>query len=228
MSKKYCNKRNISKKEKQSNIFCINLEERIDRWIKVKEEVKKLGNNYKVIRVKAIKHKIPQYGLILTLAKLVKYAKKKDLKYIHFIEDDLLLHPHSKAIFENTFKNIPEDYDIFLGGSYWFQDMKKVTPGLTKVGDFSSLHFTIIKNTLYDEILELKNKIDNNELIILKNVDRYFGNMSKTGKINVYLSWPMFAKQEDDYSDMVSRKTDYNSIEFCKRNNLEFMNGFDL
>ena len=92
MSKKYCNKRNIAKKEKQNNIFCINLEERIDRWVKVKEEVKKLGNNYKLIRVNAIKHKTPQYGLILTLAKLVKYAKKKNLKYIHFIEDDLLLH----------------------------------------------------------------------------------------------------------------------------------------
>ena len=50
-----------------------------------------MGEGYKLIRVEAIKHTPPQVGLILTLSKLVRYAKSKNLKDILFIEDDLIL-----------------------------------------------------------------------------------------------------------------------------------------
>ena len=192
-----------------------------------KEEIKKLGEGYKLVRVDAIKHNPPQVGLILTLSKLVRYAKNKNLKDILFIEDDLILHDHSKSIFETTYKNLPKNCDIFLGGSYWYQDMRKVKPGLVQVGDFSSLHFTILKDTAYDKILQAESDYKNNKLTYTNNIDRYLGQMSKEGKLNVYLSWPMFAKQEDDFSNMVNKETSYNSTSFINGNNLKFLNYFD-
>lgn len=235
--KKYYSSKRLIKKNDQKGgnedktdirkIFCINLKDRTDRWIKVKEEIKKLGEGYKLVRVDAIKHNPPQVGLILTLSKLVRYAKNKNLKDILFIEDDLILHDHSKSIFETTYKNLPKNCDVFLGGSYWYQDMRKVKPGLVQVGDFSSLHFTILKDTAYDKILQAESDYKNNKLTYTNNIDRYLGQMSKEGKLNVYLSWPMFAKQEDDFSNMVNKETSYNSTSFINGNNLKFLNYFD-
>lgn len=207
----------------QRTCYCINLAMRPDRWEKVQEEFKKMGPNYKLERFNAVRHYPAKIGLVKSWVKLVQMAKRKGLKELFIIEDDLLLCNNAAKIFEETYKELPEDWDLFSGGFYWLgNNFQIVKPGLAKVGDFSSTHFLLIRDTMYDTILKAHEDYVNEETVP-GNIDRYLGYKSLKGELNIYVAWPMFAKQEDGYSNILSKETNYNTVEYYRKNNMVFI-----
>ena len=69
-------------------IFCINLDTRIDRWQHAQEEFKKIGILDRVHRFSAIKDKDGRIGLIKSNLEIIKYAKNKKLNNVLIFEDD--------------------------------------------------------------------------------------------------------------------------------------------
>lgn len=200
--------------ELNKKIYCVNLKYRTDRWAEVQEEVKKMGPEYELIRFDAVKNKEqPAIGHADSFVNLLKMAKEEDMDNILIIEDDLLLHPKSKELYEDAFSKLPEEWDILLGGVYYAPTKEKVAEKLFKLNDFCATHFVLFNKKCYDKIIGYKK---NN--FKRKNLDRFMGHLAKQKKLNCYVVWPMFAKQRAGYSDLRKRKVDDNKARAKKLN----------
>lgn len=201
-------------------IYCINLKERPERWKKVQKEVEKMGDSYELIRFDAIKNtENPRVGAANSFISIIEQAKWDNKEDVLIIEDDLILHSKSKEIFESTYKTLPTDWDVFLGGVYYYKTKTNINKKLVKVGDFCSLHFALFRNTSYDKIISYKTNKANTRT----HIDRYMGLMSANKDLNVYVAWPMFAKQEAGYSDLKKKNVNYNTQEWYSKKGLVFL-----
>lgn len=178
--------------------FVITLPQRIDRMM---EEMSVYSGEYSI--VEAIRNiEEPYKGLSDTIKKVV--SENYNEPYIHILEDDIQFTSNkSRELFESNFKKLPSDWGIYLGGSYSFKDnYKEYLPGLIKMGNFDSLHCVVFRKSVYDLILSH----DHNET---KHLDKFLGNASEKGKINVYLCNPMVAIQYTGYSYNARKSVDY-------------------
>lgn len=139
------------------------------------------------------------HGLNKTIQKIV--SENLDSPFIHLFEDDVLFtSTRSRQYFEEVFKTLPADWDIFLGGAYTDpENYIKISDTLFKMRRFSSLHCVILRNTTYKHILE--NNIEHMDYFLSKK------------KLNVYLCNPTVAIQYPGYSYNLRKSTDYRHIE---------------
>jgi len=127
--------------------------------------------------------------------------------HIHILEDDVrFLCKKSRAIFENTFNLIPEDWQIFLGGSYTYKEVNNFVDYL-EIEDYRSFHNVIIRKSAYDSFLSHDYKD-------VKNIDTWVSRIIK----KAYLCNPQVAIQHDGYSYNRGKEVNYNS--FLKDKNL--------
>lgn len=202
-------------------IYCMNLTNREDRWKETIEEVKKLGDNYKLVRYEAIKNvEMPAKGHSQTFRNIIQMAKDQSMEAILIGEDDLVLYDKSREMWELGISELPDDWDILSGGFYLVRDRKPVTAHLCKVSDFCASHFILIRNTAFDLILDYEK---NNYKI--KNIDRYIGKLSTLNKLNTYVVWPMISSQRAGYSDLRRRNVNDNTLN--KRRGLIFLTDDD-
>ena len=195
----------------------MNLASRKDRWEQTVKEVEKLGNTYKLERFEAIEDtRNPAHGNSLTVRAIIQMAKDQNMDAILLGEDDLELCDKSREAWETGVSELPEDWDILLGGVYYARGRIKVTEHLCKLSDFCALHFVLIRNTAYDLVLEYgKNNMGFN------NIDRYMGRLAMRKKLNVYVVWPMVSSQRAGYSNL--RKKDVDDNKNNKRKGLNFL-----
>jgi GR25 family glycosyltransferase involved in LPS biosynthesis len=126
-------------------------------------------------------------------------------KRILVFEDDVkFTSPKSIEQFYNCASQLPPDWDILLGGSYFYLEAGR-TGDLIKVSDFSSLHCALIRNTAYEHFLSH----NHNEI---KDIDRHLGRLSKQGKLNVYLCNPMVAIQYNGFSHNRGQTVNYDNL----------------
>ena len=136
-------------------MYCLNLKERSDRWEQTQTEFRKLGSEYTLHRYEAIPNAdMPWVGHSQTFVNIVRMAKEKSLPAVLIGEDDLVLCSRSKEVWEQGFKDLPDDWDVYSGGAYLVTERKPITETLSKVGCFCSTHFILIRNTIYDKIIE--------------------------------------------------------------------------
>lgn len=183
--------------------FCINLDERKDRWEQSVIEFKKLQEvqpQIELIRVDAIKDNNGKKGLGDTFKKIINLAKENDWEYVWCVEDDFWV-LDAKKIFD-ALENVPNDWDFLSAGAYFLQGQKIVNDYWMSVNGFCSTHFIIIKKTIYDIILQY----DGATTIP---IDRYLSNQIKNGK-KVYIMHPMPCRQYGGFSDIRKIKVDYN------------------
>lgn len=193
-------------------IYCINLANRTDRWRETEEEIKKLGDEYKLVRYEAIENaEIPVKGHAQTFMNIIQMAMDQNMEAILVGEDDLVLYEESRELWEKGVSELPDNWDVLLGGVYYLHDRKSVSHCLCKVSDFCALHFVLIRKTAFDLILEYEK---NN--YALKNIDRYIGKLTRLNKLNAYVVWPMVSSQRNGYSD-IRRKNVNNNISNKKR-----------
>lgn len=139
-------------------IYCMNLAYRKDRWEATKREVKKLGSEYSLIRVDAIQNKEkPWLGHAQTFIKIIRMAQEKKLPAVLIGEDDMGLCKESKTVWEKGFKELPDDWDIYLGGIYYCSARTPISSVLSKIGDFACTHFILIRAKAYDKIIAYEN-----------------------------------------------------------------------
>lgn len=123
---------------------------------------------------------------------------------IQVFEDDLMFTTSdARFIFENTFSKIPEDWDLYLGGSYINDHQKQKLikgDGWLKMPDFRSLHNVIIRKSAYDKILS-----HDAETCIDKDIDAYLSGQG----LNVYLCDPQVCIQYAGFSFNRGRSVDY-------------------
>lgn len=68
--------------DKFEELWCINLDNRVDKWHNARKEFASVGISGRIQRFSAIEHEDGRIGLILSYVKLLEYAKEKGLKNI--------------------------------------------------------------------------------------------------------------------------------------------------
>lgn len=189
-------KSNIQNKKEDVARYCVVME---DRRVRATNE---LDSQYKgeYQFVPAVVDKVHSWhGLNKTIQQIV--SENLDRPFIHLFEDDVLFtSPRSRQYFEEVFKTLPGDWDIFLGGAYTDpENYIKISDTVFKMRRFSSLHCVILRNTTYKHILE--------------NTTEHMDYFLSKKKLNVYLCNPTVAIQYPGYSYNLRKSTDYRHIE---------------
>lgn len=143
-----------------------------------------------------IDQQVPFRGVSQIHKKIVKYAKDNYLPYVIIAEDDCRF--TDKGAFDYFIKNIPEDYDLYLGGIY-----NKIGNGGTldennRVTDFfCGMTLYVVNSRFYDAFLNA------NEF---NHIDR---ELSKSSRDKSFIVCnPFVCVQENGYSFL--KKGEYN------------------
>jgi hypothetical protein len=193
-------------------IYCINLDRRLDRWIKVNEEFRKHKftnvERYPAIDGTKIKNNTKllngELGILLTHIDLIKKCKTENIDSVLIFEDDVVFSPEIKNV-RSIFNDIPENWDmIYFGGNHKYGDTpKKIVNNVYRLNYSVSLHCVAIRHTIYNEILSI---LQNKE----KQVDNYYTEIQKTR--NVYGIIPNLAFQTQDFSDIQNKIVNYDYL----------------
>lgn len=196
-------------------IYCINLDDRKDRWIECQKEFSKF--NLSVERISAIKGsgmnldfpteiKEGAVGCALSQLFTLKLAKQNNLNSFLLLEDDIEFDVDINSKFNSFYREIPNDWDmIYLGGQHYHgMNLLKITDNIYKCEYTLCAHSVIFKNTIYDRFID--KLID-----ITKPCDVHYAESHK--EINAYVIIPHLTWQRKSYSDIENAEVHY---EFLK------------
>jgi hypothetical protein len=180
------------------NKIVINLPERTDRLLQFKNELPKLFTNTEVIVQPGIINPIPYKGIADAHLSCIRMAKEKDWEYVLIMEDDLFIPSvNAKQYMKDAFNNVPNNFDICLGGIYYSKKLLPYNEYWNTTGEFCALSFYVVNKKAYDHIL----KYD-----YIHQIDRW---LNRTNELKCYVTKKMFAIQYEGYSDNVKRQTNY-------------------
>jgi GR25 family glycosyltransferase involved in LPS biosynthesis len=183
-------------------LHIINLIERTDRKDHMKQQVEKLNIDYEFVQ--GIRGN-NSWGAGMSHCNCINLAQEKNMEMILVCEDDVLLNENTMVRLENLLTKLPEDWDIFLGGASGLENCVKINSLFFKVGDFSGLHFVVYRRKSYDKILKwltTKKYRVFRRLARPPHIDRYLGNLSQKGKLNIYAPFYFLADTINSYSDV--------------------------
>lgn len=185
-------------------IYCINLDDRPDRWDLAQKEFESVGiKNY--VRFSAIKNtERGAFGCRDSHVAVIRDAKMNDYKRILILEDDFNFINKDQDLFKKVLEQIGTiNYDIFYLGATVERNMgrfRKITENIVNTNFAFTTHAYSITSRLYDKIL--------NEAPHFPIIDVYY----QTGVVpfgNCYISNPMVCLQRSTYSDIEKRYVDY-------------------
>ena len=180
--------------------FCINLDDRPDRWEEVQEEIKVLG--IEMERFPAIKHERGHTGCIQSHIALWK--KAKDLGVWMTIEDDILFLPFARTHLEKAIDQLPPYWDMLYLGATLNRHLARVNHNLLRIKKGWTTHGIIYNNQngVVDFILDGMDEFK---------VDVFIADIVQE-QFNCYMCYPMVATQRPGHSDIVNKYTDYHAI----------------
>jgi GR25 family glycosyltransferase involved in LPS biosynthesis len=198
--------------------YCVNLERRPDRLEDFKNQINKFNlgefETFKAVDGKELnmddfKTKLNpgELGLILTNIEIIKKCKRDNIETVLIIEDDCLFTDEIINI-DSYFNSLPSDWDmVYFGGNHnehmgWTQPII-INNKVKKLVNTYSTHFVIIKNSVFDHLLEMLPKLKEPLDVTYTTLQKIF---------NVYCFYPGIAYQKIDYSDIQNIVTDYTSI----------------
>lgn len=209
------------------NIFCINLDERQDRWKECCHIFNKYEMMHKIERFSALKftHQDPrlmkamgQIGCSMSHFGVIKKAKQNGLNNFLVLEDDFCFEYDQKILFDkinSCISQLPSDWDMFyLGGnldsSYGKHPIEKYSDNLFKLNSCHTTHAFAVNNKLYDIIL--KDEPNNETLPEWYNkytvIDVYFSK-NILSQNNCYISNPILSLQRPGFSNIEHNNYDY-------------------
>lgn len=168
----------------------INLPERTDRLEVLNEELKYIGSpSYRIIE--GVRHKIPLKGIGQAHLNCIEYAKQNNLPYVLIMEDDVRFQGKEKTLpyITECLNNLPEKWDVLLGGYYNLHKIKSYNEYWDKIGDFSGLQFYIVHSEAYDKIMEYD---------FSDHIDIW---LNKKNRLDCFAPKKLFATQHIGYSD---------------------------
>lgn len=173
-------------------IFCINLDERKDRWEESKEEFKRLG--WKVDRFPGVVNHFnkAQYDCI---------KKASQYKSSLILEDDVQF--EGVGHLEEALKSLPDDWDLVsFGATLSSRHVEQVSKHLFRYKDGWATQAVGYSQKMMKYILE-NFKIDGGTIY-----DEWL-RLEVLPKFNCYIVVPMVAYQRPSFSDLRNRFVDY-------------------
>ena len=147
-----------------------------------------------------IDQQVPFRGVSIAHKRVVKYAKELNFPFVIIAEDDCRF--TDKGAFDYFIKNIPEDYDLYLGGIYNKKGNGGTLDENNRVTDFfCGMTLYVVNARFYDSFLAA------NEL---NHIDRELSKQSRDKKFIVCN--PFVCVQENGYSYL--KKGNYNYDEY--------------
>ncbi len=186
---------------KELNKCVINLPERPERLAAFKKELVYLPcSNLTVMN--GVNHSVSLKGIGQAHLNCVLLAKQNEWPYVLIMEDDCVFQGKEQTYdyLLNCLSNLPENWDILLGGLYFSKLLTPVNEFWNQTGEFCGTHFYIVNSNCYDEIL----KYD-----FSQHIDRW---MNWQGKgLKCFVTKKFIATQRDGWSDNVKAKVNYSS-----------------
>ena len=188
--------------------FYINLENRKERDLITKQELKKLGIK-KPNRFNAITHEIPLVGCARSHIACLEKAKELGWDYVIIFEDDIKIEGKNSLLSKFN-KYIKMDFDVLYLGCWNYLPPEKINNDLAKVVRAVCLHAYIVKEHYYDTLIDnLKEGIEwkLKEDIRDNNNDEYIYTLQQ--KDNWYCITPIHITQRDGWSDNFKEVRNY-------------------
>lgn len=194
-------------------IFCINLDERVDRWEHSKLEFKKADILDRVNRFSAIKEDDGRVGVIKSNLEIIKIAKKNKLKNVLVFEDDFkfIVDNPQEVLSTSLEQSTGLDWYLFYLGANTHQKLIKIKPNLILLKNSYAVHSMAYNEKSYDTFIRRYDgikRITNMDDILDVYLSKYFQNKHICLMVN-----PMMTTQMNSYSDIEKRNVNYNFIE---------------
>lgn len=135
-------------------------------------------------------------SITLSFKMIVKMAKDSGLNEVAIGEDDLMF--PSKNGWEYFLNNKPENFDVYIGGTYYINKPDDYKPPVIKVKEWVGNHLIIIHKKYYDTFLSLP--------------ENSHCDTANSGKGDFYVCFPFAAIQRPSYSANNMAFVNYNSI----------------
>jgi GR25 family glycosyltransferase involved in LPS biosynthesis len=203
------NYKKINYKKYFDKIYCINLNQRPERWENCLAEFKK--HNIKVERFSAIDGtKVEHYdninigaaGCFMSHLSIFKEMVKNNWSRVLILEDDVVFAKDFSKRIPNILNNLPPSFDVvYLGASYVIKG-KEINPFLSKVVSAGTTSSYIVS-------LEFANKFLENYKEINCEIDVLFAKLQK--KLNFFISNEPLIWQKEGFSDILNEEVSYES-----------------
>jgi GR25 family glycosyltransferase involved in LPS biosynthesis len=192
--------------------FYINLENRKEKDLITRQELKKLGIK-KPNRFNAIKHEIPLVGCAMSHIACIEKAKELNWDYVIVFEDDIKIEG-TKTLISKFNKFIKYDFDILYLGCWNYVKPIQIEKDLARVVKAACNHAYVIKSHYYDTYL--KNLKDGIKFKLQEpengkyNIDEYHDILQQ--KDRWYCITPIHITQKDGWSDNFNEVRNYSKI----------------
>ena len=195
-------------------IYCINLDSRLDRWEKVQKEFDKVGLLPRLKRFSAIKEKDGRLGIIKSNLEIVKIAKENNLKNVLIFEDDVQFINDTTNILEKSLQQIGNlDWWLLYLGANTHEPLNiisKQKPNLLILKNAFACHAFCYNKKTYDFFIK---KYDNLKEVQHQDIlDVFLANTFQKKNLCLLIN-PIIATQSPSFSDIETRNVDDKFIE---------------
>ena len=183
-------------------LHIINLQERTDRRYTMTQQLREKNLDHQFIS--GIKSN-GSLGPGKSHCKCIDLAIQNQMKMILVCEDDILLKEDTISRLSDIIKNLPNDWDLFLGGASGLKNCTKINQEIFKVGEFSGLHFVVYREKSYDKVLSWLNVKKSRKFRRFSrcpHIDIFLGKMSLKKELNIYAPFNFLVDTYDSYSDV--------------------------
>mgnify|MGYP003646334090 CR=1 FL=1 len=185
-------------------IYCINLDERTDRWEESIKEFKKLNIEGTVNRFSAVKHSKGAIGCRESHLSIIRKAKELDLDNVLIFEDDLFFIESDLNTISQALGELHKlDWDLFYFGATLCPHQGRitpVTPHLVRTNFAFTTHAYAINKKMFDFILDNAPKHPIIDLFYCRHI---------VSRGNSFIINPMLCIQRESFSDIEKHHADY-------------------
>ena len=191
--------------------FYINLELRPDRKQHVEKQLKLLGIN--ADRFNAIKLSNGALGCSMSHLKCLEIAKQNNWPHLLIIEDDILfLNPQLFKKNLNSFLTNHKEWDVILIGGNNVPPYMKIDDTCVKVSSCQTTTGYLVNGHYFDILIDnfrtgIKKLMQFPEQHRIYAIDKFWFSLQQ--KDNWYLIIPLTVIQNEGYSDIEQRQTNY-------------------
>jgi len=202
-------------------IYCINLDNRIDRWKHAQKEFDKVGIKDRVIRFSAIKEDDGRLGIIKSNLGIVKLAKKKKLKNVLVFEDDVeFIVDNPLEVLSKSIDDIGNlNWSLFYLGANTHNKLIKIKKHLILLKNSFAVHSMAYNENIYDVFIQ---KYDGVKMLYKHSdiLDVFLAQEIQEKYICLMVN-PMMTSQINSYSDIEKCEVNYDFIKERFKNNIK-------
>lgn len=191
--------------------YCINLNRRPDRWIKIQQEFKRehlTVERFTAIDANDFKNTYTcdnnNNACTLSHLSLVLRAKYLGLKSVMIFEDDAVLRPNFIAGLRECIDSLPADWHMLYLGASHREKPVKVNDRIYRLTRSFCTHGYILNSNMFDLMIESFPKLD-------QPCDCFYTVLQP--QYDMYVANPPLAWQRGGYSDIVGKEMYYDWIQ---------------